>query len=94
MSSLTRWVVEKSHRVAIPESFESFNLEGVRGYLQNFADTYRPRPDNPPLGPLEYRYELDSHEGVIAIHAYYVGKGGVLQRFARVRKDVNHAPTP
>jgi hypothetical protein len=81
-----RWIVEKSHKVKAPEYFFCASLDDLRAELQNLADTYRPGPDAPPLGELEFRYELDDDDQVLVVHAYFYNKHNDRSRFARLSR--------
>lgn len=84
---LTRWRVETSQMVRMPDDIEALSLEVLREVLQNYADTYRARPGFPPLGILTYRYETDSRSRVIVVHSYFTGRDKKLKRFARLRRS-------
>ncbi len=82
----TRWRVETSHMVQLPDSYEVLTLEELREQLQQATLKYRARPDKPPLGELTFRYETDNRDRVVAVLAYFTGKDKQLKRFARLRR--------
>lgn len=82
----TRWIVEKSHKVKAPKYFDCLSLDDLRKVLQDLADTYRPGPSAPPLGELEFRYELDGDDEVVVVHTYFYNKHGDRARFARLSR--------
>lgn len=86
MSNGTTWVVEKSHKVKAPHTLVSSCLEDLRSQLQDLADSYWPSPNNPPLGQLEFRYELDDEDRVNKVHAFYKNKRGLKSRFMRLKR--------
>jgi hypothetical protein len=83
------WATVKSYKVQAPDYFEATNLEHLRQQLQTLADSYIPDPDNfiPPLGDLEFRYELDENEEPDIIHAYFTDKNLSRARFIRLRRE-------
>lgn len=82
----TRWVVERSYRVSGPMIYQCHNLDELRQQLQNRANSYRATEDAPPLGELEFRYDLDENELVNVVIAYFRDKNQIKQRFIRVRR--------
>lgn len=82
-----RWKVEKSHKVRLPKYFDCHSLDDLRAALQNKADSYRSTVDHPPLGELEFRYELDGDDAVQIVHAYFYNKHRDRSRFARLMRD-------
>ena len=84
--AVTRWTVESSQRVRLPKHFEVENLGELRSCLQEYADSYRPSDDNPPLGELLYSYELDSRDQVKLIRVHFRNKHGRRGRFARLSR--------
>lgn len=83
----TRWIVQKSHKVAGPDEYEVNSLEELRQLLQERADSYIATEEHPPLGELEYRYELDDGDEVFIVHVYFYNKYGDRARFARLVRD-------
>lgn len=83
----TRWIVQKSYKVAGPEYYDVQNLDELRSLLQARADSYIATEEHPPLGELEYRYELDDGDQPFVIHAYFYNKYGDRTRFARLVLD-------
>jgi hypothetical protein len=82
----TNWIVERSYKVGGPMMYECANLDQLRQMLQDRADDYRPGPGAPPLGDLEFRYDLDEYERVNVVHAYFRDKHSIKQRFIRLRR--------
>lgn len=83
----TRWIVQKSHKVRMPDSIDCANLDELRQSLQDLADTYIATDEHPPLGELEFRYELDDGDEPFIVHAYFYNKYGDRARFARLVRD-------
>jgi hypothetical protein len=83
----TRWIVQKSHKVAGPDEYEVETLEELRELLQDRADSYISTDEHPPLGELEFRYELDDGDEPFIIHVYFYNKRGDRTRFARLVRD-------
>jgi hypothetical protein len=84
----TRWIVDKSYKVRMPDHMDCADLQELRLCLQDLADEYISTDEHPPLGELEFRYELDGQDQVEAVFAYFYNKHGDRQRFARLRRDV------
>jgi hypothetical protein len=79
-----KWKTDKGFKVRLPRFIHCCELADLRDQLQVYADGYIPSEDSPPLGPLEYRWELDENEQPVVAHVYYVNKGGARDRFARL----------
>lgn len=84
---MTKWKVEASHMVRMPNELEALSLEVLRHELQTLTQRYRPRPGKPPLGLLTFRYETDDRDRVNVVHAYFTGADRKLKRFARLRRS-------
>lgn len=82
-----RWIVEKSHKVNMPDSIECANLDELRSELQALADAYIATEENPSLGELEFRYELDDNDEPCVVYAYFYNKYGDRARFSRLVID-------
>lgn len=83
----TCWIVQKSHKVAGPEEYWVESLDELRQLLQARADEYISTDEHPPLGELEFRYELDDNDQPFIVHAYFYNKYGDRTRFARLVLD-------
>lgn len=84
----TRWVIETSHLVAIPTHIDANGLVDLRRQVQHIADTKRTHTDRPPIGDLEYRYELDEQERPIKVHCFFIDSRGKRRRFMRLRREL------
>jgi hypothetical protein len=82
-----RWIVQKSHKVNMPNSIDCANLDELRQSLQDLANTYIATDEHPSLGELEFRYELDDGDEPFIVHAYFYNKYGDRSRFARLVRD-------
>lgn len=82
-----RWIVQKSYKVSGPEYYDVETLEELRQLLQARADSYIATEEHPPLGELEFRYELDDGDQPFIIHTYFTNKYGERARFARLVLD-------
>ena len=80
------WRVEVHNIVRLDKSYETTTLAELRELLQHAASKYRETPENPPLGPLSFRYEHDERDRVVVVHALFTNKHGNPQRFARLRR--------
>ena len=83
---MTTWIVEKSNMVLVPESFTVLNLDELRDKLQEYADSYWPTPDKPPLGKLSFQYELDDLNRIIVVHSYFRNRQDQKARFVKLRR--------
>lgn len=84
---ITRWKVETSQMVQMPNELEAMSLDILRHDLQTLTQLYRPRRGKPALGLLTFRYETDEDDRVNVVHAYFTGTDGKLKRFARLRRS-------
>ena len=83
----TRWIVEKSFKVAGPDYYDVHSLADLRELLQARADEYIATDDHPSLGELEFRYDLDGDDEPIVVYVYFRNKHGDRARFARLVRD-------
>lgn len=87
MTKLTRWIVQKSYKVGGPGYYDVENLDQLRKLLQDRADDYISTDEHPPLGELDFRYELDDGDEPFIVHAHFYNKYGDRTRFARLVRD-------
>jgi hypothetical protein len=82
----TTWRSESSQKVRVPQSLKVSSIEELRSRMQKLADGYHARPGSPPLGSLEYRYELDEQDQVQVVHVYFINKTNKRRRFVRLHR--------
>lgn len=84
---MTRWVIERSYLVDIPSrGYQADSLEHLKLQIQVTADNKKLRKDRPPIGCLEFRWELDENEEATIAHVYFVDSNNVRKRFMRLRR--------
>jgi len=81
------WRSEAAQKVRIPKELPVRDIEDLSRWMQDCADGYRPGPDSPPLGRLEFTYELGEDDRISLIRVYFLNKHGKRSRFVRLRRQ-------
>lgn len=80
------WIVETSHIVTHPPSYEAEDHFDLYRQLQHTADTKKVRIDRPPIGQLEFKSVENEYCEVVVVHAFFRGHDGKKRRFMRLRR--------
>lgn len=80
------WNVETSHMVNVPKTFEVDTYDELRRRVQQIANRKSLHSDRPVCGELSFRYELDSNDEAVVVHAYFTDRHKKRRRFMRLRK--------
>lgn len=80
----SRWFIESSHMVAVPEYIDADSLPELRGLVQTIANSKKRKP---VIGPLEFRYQLDDKDEVSVVHCYFTNRHDKKVRFMRLSRE-------
>lgn len=84
---LTRWYIEASFLIDVPQSFEADDLDRVRMMVQQLAiDADKKREEATRLGQIGFRYETNEKDEVTIIHCYFIARTGKRARFMRLHR--------
>lgn len=84
---MTRWLIDKSYMADVPSGgYEAHTLGDLMAQVQSTADNKKLRVDRPPIGNLEFRWELDADHQPDICHVYFLDSKSIRKRFMRLRK--------
>jgi len=84
---ITRWIIDKSYMADVPPSgYLANNINELKGQIQATADNKKLRTDRPPIGCLEFRWELNNNNEPDICHVYFLDSNSVRKRFMRLRR--------
>ena len=84
---ITAWLVESSHMANTPDLMKAPTLRALRRKVQAIADSKPYRRGVPPMGQIQFRYEVDDQDCVTIVHCYFVNKHGDQKRFMRLKRS-------
>lgn len=80
------WKIENSHLVTVPEEIETYTTKSLMVIVQLIADRRTTKADKPPIGPINFRFEVDEDMAINMVHCHFTNKSGKLLRFMRLRR--------
>lgn len=84
---MTRWLIDKSYMADVPTGgYEAKTVGDLKAMVQSTADNKKLRTDRPPIGCLEFRWELDDHNKPNTCHVYFLDSNSIRKRFMRLRR--------
>lgn len=84
---MTRWIIDKSYMADVPvNGYDAHTVDDLKAKVQQTADNKKFRTDRPPIGCLEFRWELDKDNQPDIAHVYFLDSKSVRKRFMRLRK--------